>query len=145
MAPLLSHHTLTFCISTLSPLKYYPQVALPSALQSRFSFSYITEANSAVKTKKEKEKKGNTLGSCPTNPHTPLSYTGTTLSTSPTFGATSERAQAKVTAKINYCAIPNSKLAPSSHLSFLVFSYITFKSYAQNHTHKLYVPTNIDE
>jgi hypothetical protein len=106
------------------------------------------------KEKKRKEKKRNTLGSCPTNLDTPLSYTGTTLSTSPTFGAALERAQAKVTAKINYCAIPNSKLAPSSHLSFLFLSYITFKSYAQNHTHKsyaqnhthkLYVPTNIDE
>jgi len=49
------------------------QVALPSALQSRFSFSYITEANSTVITKRIKIKKErNSRGSCPTNPDKPL-------------------------------------------------------------------------
>jgi len=51
----------SYLLHLRSCLQHNPQVVLPSLLQSSFSFSYISEANSVVKTKnKQKMKTGET-------------------------------------------------------------------------------------
>ena len=144
--------------------EHNPQVDLPSALQSRFAFSYISKANSGVKTKikTQKEKKGNTRGSCPTNPNVPHMWYHPLYC--PYFlhyikGHTSKRS-------LHRLLIARSQIvsySPSSHQSSLLCSFLTpqnicrihkNKSYTQNHTYKEIIRaksyaqiiwTNIDE
>jgi len=80
----------------LSPrLQHNPQLALPFTLPARFSFSYITEANSAVKKKKKKKKKRKETTAALTAPTQMRPSTGTTLTTSLTFSTTSGGKPAK--------------------------------------------------
>jgi len=79
---------------TCSRHQHNSLVTLPSALQFRFSFSYITEANSAVKRKnKRKKRKETPVALAPPTRIRPS--TVTTLSTSLTFSPTSEGTPAK--------------------------------------------------
>ena len=122
--------------------QHNPRVALPTAVQSRFSFSYITEGNSPViKNKRgKKQKKSNSRGSCPTNPHTPPYWYHPLYF--PYFrhyigGDTGKRSLHKL-------LIARFQIVSYSHLNTALFSFALLsplKSYAKfipiNHTHKI--------
>ena len=120
----------------LSPrLPHNSQLALPFTLPARFSFSYITEANSAVKTKKKKkrskEKKQPRL--LPHQPGcAPLLVPPSLLPLLSPLHRGARRQ--KVAALITYCPIPHSKLVT---IFTLVFSLLLFYHPA-NHTPSSY-------
>ena len=112
----------SYLVHPCSCHQHNPQVTLPSVLQSHFSFSYITEANSAVKTKeKETKQRKETPGVALAPPTRIGPSTGTTLCTSLTFSTTSEGLPVKGRC-IDYL-LPDPKSKLITLLALVVFSF----------------------
>ena len=141
----------SYLLDPRSRHQHHPQVALPFALQSGFSFSYRSKLGSKNK-KKEKRKKMNTLGSGPTNPDTPLYWYHPLYFPYFLYYIRAHACKRSLN-RITYCPIPNSKLVtintvvfspllfyhPSNHTPSSYEQIIRTKSYAQ------IICTNIDQ